>query len=69
MDERYLYLSTLKYLNEEKLSVRTVNIDDKKLSVSFSQNKFISYPTSYGRAFEILDMISPDNIKSLSYSS
>ena len=35
MDERYLYLSTLKYLNEEKLSVRTVNIDDKKLSVSF----------------------------------
>lgn len=63
MDERYLYLSTLKYLNEEKLSVRTVNIDDKKLSVSFSQNKFISYPTSYGRAFEILDMISPDNIK------
>lgn len=63
INDRYLYLASLQYLKEEEINVRTVGIDDKKLSIAFSQSKFTSYPKAYGRALSILDQIAHDEIK------
>lgn len=62
-DKKYLYLATLKYLDEEKLYVRSANINEDKLSVSFAQNTHLSYPRAYGRAVRTLNDITPDYIK------
>tara|TARA_B100001287_G_scaffold271445_1_gene271756 strand:+ start:950 stop:2950 length:2001 start_codon:yes stop_codon:yes gene_type:complete len=61
-DDRYLYLSSLKYLNENDLSVRAVNITNETLEVAFAQNKFLAYPQAYGRAFNIMNQIAPEKI-------
>ncbi|MDA9068898.1 YjbH domain-containing protein [Gammaproteobacteria bacterium] len=64
-DDRYLYLSALKYLNERSLFLRTADLteNDKSLTVSYAQNKHISYPRSYGRAIRVLDEIAPESIE------
>ena len=62
-EDRLLYLATLRYMTDRNLNVNTVGINDEVLSVGFSQNTYLSFPRSYGRAFDILDQISPDSIK------
>ena len=63
LDDRYLYLAALKYFQENNLSIRSLDVDGDTLSVSYAQNKYISYPNSYGAAIEILDKISPKKIE------
>jgi hypothetical protein len=62
ISDRYLYLASLQYLKEEEINVRTVGIENKKLSVAFSQSKYTSYSKAYGRALSILDQISHEEI-------
>lgn len=62
INDRYLYLASLQYLKEEEINVRTVGIEDKKLSVAFSQSKYTSYSKAFGRALSILDQIAHDEI-------
>ena len=61
-EKRYMYRAALKYFNENDLSLRSADLSEDTIEISFSQNKFVSYPMSYGRAFKILDQISPDNV-------
>ena len=69
-DKRYLYLSALKYFNEEKYSLRSANlVDNTTLQISFAQNKHISYPRAYGRALRLLDDISPPNVSAFEITS
>jgi len=60
--DRYINLTVLRELTKQRLNVRTVDIDNEKITVSFAQNKHLSYPRSYGRAFQILDEIIPEKI-------
>jgi hypothetical protein len=62
INSRYLYLASLQYLKEEEINVRTVGVEDTKLSVAFSQSKYTSYSKAYGRALSILDQIAHDEI-------
>ena len=47
---RLLYLSTLKNLNDRELHPKRMDLNESatKFSVSFAQNKFLSYPQAYG---------------------
>lgn len=63
LDDRYLYLSALKYLKDEKISLRSLDIKDEKLSIAFSQNTHLSYPRAYGRISRLLDDMSPEKIQ------
>ena len=62
-EKRYLYRAALKYMNDERQNLRTANIENNKFSVSYSQNRFMSYSTSYGRALRTLDSLAPDYIE------
>lgn len=62
-EDRYYYLSLLKYLGEEGFYLRSADISDEIVSVSYAQTKYLSYPKSYGRLTAILDDISPNSIK------
>ena len=57
-----LYRSSLKYLKEEGLYLQSADVDGSKLSITFTQNKHISYPRVIGRAARILDQIAPVSI-------
>ena len=65
-NDRYFYLSTLRYLNEDELYLRSANINQDKYEVTFSQAKYMHYPTAYGRVFRLLDDIAPEEIKEFS---
>ena len=62
IEERYLYLAALRYLKDEKVNVRSVNIEESKIALSYSQSRFSNYSQAYGRIFNILDQISPEYI-------
>lgn len=61
-DPNNLYLSSLKYLKDEGIYLQSADQDSSELSITFTQNKHISYPRAVGRAVRILDQISPDSI-------
>lgn len=62
-DKKYFYRAALKYLGDNELYLRTADINQDTATVSFAQNKYLSYPVSYGRAIRVLDDISPRNIQ------
>lgn len=61
-DPRNLYLSSMKYLREERLYLQTADIEDSVLSVAFTQNTHTSYPRATGRVIRVLDQLAPDYI-------
>jgi hypothetical protein len=61
---RLLYLSTLKNLNDRDLHPKRMDLNESgtKFSVSFAQNKFLSYPQAYGRVLKVLNELAPDSV-------
>lgn len=64
-NQEYLYLTALKYLQDNKIYLQTADVTDQgSLDISYSQSKYRSVPMVTGRAIKILDQIAPDNINS-----
>ena len=61
-----LYKSTLKILGDNKLYLRTANVDGTKYEVTFSQSKYLNNTQAIGRTANILNEISPDVIDEFS---
>ena len=68
-DDELLYKASIKYLNEREIFVQGVNISNETLHILYSQSKFQSYIRSAGRAFTVMDEISPDKINTLKVSN
>lgn len=62
-DDRYVYLSALKFLNENELFLQDADVNENTISLSYAQSKYTSGIKAAGRAATILDDISPSNIK------
>ena len=62
-EDRYLYLTSLQFLRENKFYLQEANINDDTLEISYTQGTYNSYPIAIGRVTNILDQISPDYIK------
>lgn len=62
--DRYLYLATLRYLQDTGFSLKSANVDEneKKYQVAFSQSKYFNHALATGRLVNLLDQISPENI-------
>ena len=65
-EDRLMYLSTLRQLNKSKQPMRKMEISEDEVKISYSQNKYLSYPQSYGRVISVLDQILPDRIRDIS---
>jgi hypothetical protein len=63
-----LYRASLKYLGDEKLYLQNAQIIDDELNVVFSQATYNDPIISAGRAINILDQISPPDIKEIRVS-
>jgi hypothetical protein len=61
-EDRYIYLTALKNLQENRLYLQSANIDEELLEVTYSQSHHQSYIRSTGRVLRVLDEISPDKI-------
>jgi len=61
-DDKYIYLSALKYLGENEIYLQDADISDNVVSISYAQTKYISGIKSHGRAINILHDLSPDKI-------
>ena len=46
--------------------MRKMEISEDEVKISYSQNKYLSYPQSYGRVISVLDQILPDRIRDIS---
>ena len=70
-ENRFLYRSLLRDLNDRDIYIRSANLDEssKELAITFSQNKFLSYPRSYGRIFRLMDQVSPNDVTSFKATS
>ena len=64
-----MYLTSLKYLAEEKLYLQHADISNDELHVVYTQSHHQSHARSSGRALRVLDQIAPDSIKSLRASN
>lgn len=62
-DNKFIYLSALKFLAENEIYLQDANITDDTVSVSYAQSKYISGIKGHGRTASILDDLSPDKIK------
>jgi len=64
-ENRFLYLTSLKYLNAADLFLQTATLEDnnKIYKVAYTQNKHTSYVRAAGRVARILDQISPNSIE------
>ncbi len=62
-EDRYLYLTSLQFLKDNKFYLQEANIDNDTLEISYTQGTYNSYPIAIGRITNILDQISPENIK------
>ena len=65
-EDRFIYLSSLKLLNESEQPLRRMDIKENEVSIAFAQNKYLSYPRSYGRVISLLDQILPSKIEKIS---
>jgi len=61
-DDRLLYLSALKHLEENKLFLQTANVDRNLLEVTYTQSHHHSYIRAAGRVMSVLDDIAPKKI-------
>ena len=67
--DEFVYLTSLKYLAEEKLYLQHADISNDELHVVYTQSHHQSHARSSGRALRVLDQIAPDSIKSLRASN
>ena len=65
-DDRILYLASLRYLKNEGINLRSANISENELEISYSENRFTSHAQSVGRIINVLDQISPEKITKFS---
>ena len=63
-----LYKASLKYLSDGQFYLQNAQIDGDELAVVFSQSQYRNPVVSSGRALDILDQISPPNIKKIRIS-
>ena len=68
-DREYVYLTSLKYLAEEKIYLQTADIKDSMLELSYAQSKHASFPRATGRALRVLDQIAPNYIDTFKISN
>lgn len=68
-EQRYVYLTALKYLNERGLFVQAADIEDTKLKVVYTQSTHSSWIRSSGRVSRVLNEIAPDYIKEFSIAN
>jgi hypothetical protein len=61
-EAKFLYRSSLKFLNESKLIMQTAQVDESRLTIAYAQSKYLSNPVAVGRMTRILDQISPELI-------
>ena len=61
-EDRYIYLTALKNLQENRLYLQSANIDEELLEVTYSQSHHQSYIRSTGRVLRVLDEVAPDKI-------
>jgi hypothetical protein len=62
-DNKFIYLSALKFLAENEIYLQDANITDDTVSVSYAQSKYMSGLKGHGRTASILDDLSPNKIK------
>jgi hypothetical protein len=68
-EQRYVYLTALKYLNERGLFVQAADINKDKLEVVYSQSTHASWIRSSGRVARVLNDIAPNYIKEFSIAN
>ena len=61
-EDRYIYLTALKNLQENRLYLQSANVDEEILEVTYSQSHHQSYIRSTGRVLRVLDEVAPDKI-------
>jgi len=62
-DDRYIYLSALKFLKENEIFLQDADISEDTVSISYAQSKYFSGIKSHGRTARILDDLSPEKIR------
>jgi hypothetical protein len=65
-DAEFLYKSSLKLLNENKIFLQTANARNNRYEVTFAQSKYLNTAQAVGRIVNILDQISPPLIEEFS---
>ena len=63
-----LYKASLLYLKRQGISLQKASIEENKLHVVYSQNKFRSPAMAAGRTIRTLDEVAPDSISTLKVS-
>ena len=64
-----LYKASLKYLADEGFYLQHANLENKELEIVYTQSKYASYMRGAGRAFRILDNVTPENIEKFKLSN
>lgn len=67
--ESLVYLSTLRSLRSNSLFVQNAEVNESKLDIVFTQSKHSSFARAAGRAFTVLDEISPEYIDTFKVSN
>jgi hypothetical protein len=67
--EDLFYKASLRYLNERDIYISSVNIEEDNIHIAYAQSKFTSFIRASGRAFTLLDQISPEEIKTFTLTN
>jgi len=67
--ESLVYLSSLRSLRSNNLFIQNAKIEDSQLDIVFTQSKHSSFARAAGRAFTVLDEVSPDYIDTFKISN
>ena len=65
-EAEFLYKSSLKLLNDNKIFLQTANVRNNRYELTFAQSKYINTAQAVGRIANILDQISPSVIEEFS---
>lgn len=68
-NDRYLYLTTLQNMKENKLYLQNLNINETEMDLVYTQSTHNSFIRSAGRTLRILDQLSPPDIKYFTVSN
>ena len=64
-----LYKASLRYLADEGFYLQHANLENKELEIVYTQSKYASYMRGAGRAFRILDNVTPENVEKFKLSN
>ena len=68
-DNKFLYITALNRLKDRKLYLQTAERNEDYLHIVYSQSKHINYVRAAGRVAQVLNEISPDEIKTFRLSN